>query len=88
MIAQDHNPIVVRKLFRDKTTGEFLCSNGHWTHDMKLACDFMPDEQVALRQGVRGLRKMEWVYCFGQAHATPYDFTIELPPVVSGLPES
>ena len=53
--AANHDP-QVRKLFRDKTTGEFLCGNGKWTIDPKLAFDFIGDPTTALPWNARGLR--------------------------------
>jgi hypothetical protein len=70
----------MRKLFRDKGTGEFLCANGEWTPDMKLACDFLHNDQVELAQRARGLREVEWLYAFGDGHTTTRDFTVEIPP--------
>jgi hypothetical protein len=77
----------MRKLFRDTGTREFLRFNGEWTADMKLACDFLNNDQLALRQGARGLRKVEWLYTFGDTHTTLNDFTIEITSLVRGLPK-
>ena len=68
----------MRKLFRDKGSGEFLRSNGEWTPNMKLACDFLNKEYEELRHRVRGLKEVEWLYSLEDAE---HDFTIPLPPV-------
>ena len=76
------------KLFRDKQTGEFLRANGEWTHDIKLAWNFLNREQVELTQKARGLRDVEWLYTFVQGETTHYDFTIDIPPLVKSQPRT
>jgi hypothetical protein len=76
------------KLYRDKGTGKFLCSNGEWTSDMSLACNFLDneqDEQEQLLDKARGAREVEWLYAFDVARATKYDFTVEIPSLVHPL---
>ena len=77
----------MRKLFRDRSTGEFLRSDGEWTRDLNLACNFHRNDQAELQDRARGLRNVEWLYSFDD-HITnaKYDFTIEILPV-RGLPK-
>ena len=69
----------MRKLYRDKGTGEFLCTNGDWTRDPKLACDFMVNGTSELHLKARGNRVVEWLYAFDDLQ---WDFTIELSPLL------
>ena len=78
----------MRKLFRDKNSGEFLCLSGEWTRDLKLACNFHRNDQGELQHRARGLRNAERLYTFEDEYAhTKHDFAIEILPV-SGRPKS
>ena len=75
----------MRKLFRDKATGKFLCSNGKWTSDMALAFDFLSTYQPELPCRARGEKDVEWLYSYDPAHSTVYDFTKRIDPLVHKL---
>ena len=66
----------MRKLFRDKKTGEFLCSNGQWTTQDNLACDFFEQHEIGLEVRATGQRKVEWRYVFDDPHTKVCDFSL------------
>ena len=67
----------MRKLFRDKSTGEFLRSNGEWTQQDRLACDFFKEHEIGLEVRARGQRAVEWRYVFDARHKE-CDFSLEV----------
>ena len=66
----------MRKLFRDKGTGEFLCTNGEWTLDPKLGFNFFGNGHTVFQWAAREARNVE------------YDFTIDLPALIPVKPTS
>jgi hypothetical protein len=70
----------VRKLFRDKVSGEFLCEDGKWTLDRKVAFDFMGHRTSDMHWKARGMREVEWLYTLDDSRQ---DFTIAIPSRVS-----
>ena len=75
----------MRKLFRDKGTGEFLCTNGEWTLDPKLGFNFFGNGHTVFQWAARGTRNVEWFYSFDDSQ---YDFTIDLPALIPVKPTS
>ena len=68
----------MRKLFRDKSTGEFLRSNGEWTQQDRLACDFLKEHEIGLEVRARGQRDVEWRYVFDDPDVKERDFSLEV----------
>jgi hypothetical protein len=87
VITLAHTSIIVRKLFRDKRNGHFLCSSGEWTPLKHLACNFLNNDQLELRNAARGSKDVEWLYVSDDPHSPLNDFTIDIPPLVSGQPK-
>ena len=67
----------MRKLFRDKNTGDFLRSDGTWTAEDKLACDFFEAHEIGLELRARGQREVEWRYVFDGPITKEGDFSLE-----------
>lgn len=68
----------MRKLFRDKSTGELLRSNGEWTEQDNLACDFFKEHEIGLEVRARGQRAVEWRYVFDEPGMKECDFSLEV----------
>jgi hypothetical protein len=68
----------MRKLFRDKNTGEFLRSNGRWTAQDNLACDFFEAHEIGLEVKARGQWEVEWRYVFDDPITKEWDFSLEV----------
>ncbi len=70
----------MRKLIRDRETGQFLTDDCTWTTNKDQASDFIVNGKPLLNLYRHELGDIEWYYSFDDANngRTDFDFTIKI----------